>query len=68
MKKRVRHVVTEIERVRSFVRAFAQGDIKAAGLCSTLPTIRWPPTTRSLCPSWTSPWTWPARTVPTVRV
>lgn len=31
MKKRVRHVVTEIERVRSFVRAFAQGDIKAAG-------------------------------------
>ena len=32
MKKRVRHVVTEIERVRSFVRAFAQGDIEAAGL------------------------------------
>ena len=31
MKKRVRHVVTEIERVRSFVRAFAQGDIEAAG-------------------------------------
>ena len=31
MKKRVRHVVTEIERVRSFVRAFANGDIKAAG-------------------------------------
>lgn len=31
MKKRVRHVVTEIERVRSFVRAFAQGDIAAAG-------------------------------------
>ena len=31
MKKRVRHVVTEIERVRSFVRAFANGDIEAAG-------------------------------------
>ena len=31
MKKRVRHVVTEIERVRSFVRAFASGDIEAAG-------------------------------------
>ncbi|OZG61283.1 galactokinase [Bifidobacterium lemurum] len=31
MKKRVRHVVTEIERVRSFVRAFAQGDIEASG-------------------------------------
>ena len=31
MKTRVRHVVTEIERVRSFVRAFAQGDIEAAG-------------------------------------
>lgn len=31
MKKRVRHVVTEIERVRSFVRAFAQGDIESSG-------------------------------------
>ena len=31
MKKRVRHVVTEIERVRSFVHAFAKGDIEAAG-------------------------------------
>ncbi|MBM6699602.1 galactokinase [Bifidobacterium pullorum subsp. saeculare] len=31
MKKRVRHVVTEIERVRSFVHAFAQGDIEQAG-------------------------------------
>ena len=31
MKKRVRHVVTEIERVRSFVRAFARGDIEASG-------------------------------------
>lgn len=31
MKKRVRHVVTEIERVRSFVRAFAQDDIEASG-------------------------------------
>lgn len=31
MKKRVRHVVTEIERVRSFVHAFAQHDIVAAG-------------------------------------
>ena len=31
MKKRVRHVVTEIERVRSFVHAFARGDIEAAG-------------------------------------
>ena len=31
MKKRVRHVVTKIERVRSFVRAFASGDIEAAG-------------------------------------
>ena len=31
MKQRVRHVVTEIERVRSFVRAFANGAIEAAG-------------------------------------
>lgn len=31
MKKRVRHVVTEIGRVRSFVRAFAAGDIAASG-------------------------------------
>ena len=31
MKKRVRHVVTEIQRVRSFVRAFAQGDIGESG-------------------------------------
>lgn len=31
MKKRVRHVVTEIQRVRSFVHAFAQGDIAEAG-------------------------------------
>ncbi|MCI1219600.1 MAG: galactokinase [Bifidobacterium sp.] len=31
MKRRVRHVITEIERVRSFVHAFAQHDIVAAG-------------------------------------
>ncbi|PJM73926.1 galactokinase [Bifidobacterium primatium] len=31
MKKRVRHVVTEIERVRSFVHAFANNDIEEAG-------------------------------------
>ena len=31
MKKRVRHVVTEIERVRSFVHAFARNDIEKAG-------------------------------------
>ncbi|WEV64356.1 galactokinase [Bifidobacterium sp. ESL0732] len=31
MKKRVRHVVTEIARVRSFVRAFAAGDVTEAG-------------------------------------
>lgn len=31
MKKRVRHVVTEIERVRSFVTAFANGDIEKSG-------------------------------------
>ncbi|MFT9112346.1 MAG: galactokinase [Bifidobacterium psychraerophilum] len=31
MKKRVRHVVTEIARVRSFVRAFANGRIEEAG-------------------------------------
>ncbi len=31
MKKRVRHVVTEIARVRSFVRAFANGQVEEAG-------------------------------------
>jgi galactokinase len=31
MKKRVRHVVTEIQRVRDFVAAFAQDDIARAG-------------------------------------
>lgn len=31
MKKRVRHVVTEIQRVRDFVAAFAQEDIARAG-------------------------------------
>ena len=31
MKKRVRHVITEIGRVDRFVDAFAQGDIKTAG-------------------------------------
>lgn len=31
MKKRVRHVVTEIERVRQFVDAFAKGDVAQAG-------------------------------------
>lgn len=31
MKKRVRHVVTEIERVRSFVHAFAKDDVEASG-------------------------------------
>lgn len=31
MKKRVRHVVTEIRRVRTFVHAFADGDIQASG-------------------------------------
>ncbi|MBT1177285.1 galactokinase [Bifidobacterium callimiconis] len=31
MKKRVRHVVTEIERVREFVKAFAENDIEEAG-------------------------------------
>lgn len=31
MKKRVRHVITEIQRVRLFVGAFAQGDITYAG-------------------------------------
>ncbi|MCI1636278.1 galactokinase [Bifidobacterium sp.] len=31
MKKRVRHVVTEIARVRGFVRAFANGQIEEAG-------------------------------------
>ena len=31
MKKRVRHVVTEIERVREFVKAFAENDIDEAG-------------------------------------
>ncbi|PJM75464.1 galactokinase [Bifidobacterium simiarum] len=31
MKRRVRHVVTEIERVRTFVHAFADGDIEQAG-------------------------------------
>jgi galactokinase len=31
MKKRVRHVTTEISRVRSFVRAFAAGDAAEAG-------------------------------------
>lgn len=31
MKRRVRHVVTEIERVRTFVSAFANGDIEQAG-------------------------------------
>ena len=31
MKKRVRHVVTEIQRVRTFVHAFADGDIQASG-------------------------------------
>ena len=31
MKKRVRHVVTEIGRVRTFVHAFANGDIDEAG-------------------------------------
>ena len=31
MKRRVRHVVTEIQRVRSFVHAFARGDIEESG-------------------------------------
>ncbi|OXN00231.1 galactokinase [Bifidobacterium vansinderenii] len=31
MKKRVRHVVTEIERVREFVKAFAENNIEEAG-------------------------------------
>ncbi|MEE8701619.1 galactokinase [Bifidobacterium crudilactis] len=31
MKKRVRHVATEIARVRSFVRAFANGQVEEAG-------------------------------------
>ena len=31
MKKRVRHVVTEIQRVRDFVHAFADGDIGESG-------------------------------------
>ena len=31
MKKRVRHVVTEIQRVRDFVHAFAAGDIAESG-------------------------------------
>ena len=31
MKKRVRHVITEIQRVRSFVHAFAKGDIGESG-------------------------------------
>ena len=31
MKKRVRHVITEIGRVDQFVDAFAAGDIKTAG-------------------------------------
>lgn len=31
MRKRVRHVVTEIGRVDDFVRAFAEGDMQTAG-------------------------------------
>ena len=42
MKKRVRHVITEIARVNSFVRAFANGKIDEAGrLFNALPCNAW---------------------------
>ncbi len=68
MKKRVRHVVTEISACVPSCVPSLRATSRLRAVCSTLPTIRWPRTTRSPCPSSTWPWTWPARTAPTVRV
>ena len=68
MKKRVRHVITEIARVNSFVRAFANGKIDEAGRLFNASHDSLAADYEVTVPSWILPWTWPVPTVRMVRV